>query len=504
MNYFKKIFFVITFFLSLTQAQNSCEENCGGGSLEEYFNGDIDCVCSLDCAGYGDACCDYYNVCYENPSTLGLNNFIGSWSGNITNDQTWSYDDSISIEIEPSGIYTVTNNSGGHLISDSYPGTQEVIFDTLTNILSFRWVNIYHYSCGGPCYSSVPLQVMEYGNGQITLFYNNGSGPAPQANSIFLTLDGWMADSIPEIEPINNILINEDSISTSTLIISSTSNSSSSCFVESDTSAISVQVIEWLDNWRLIITPQENWFGDANINVIVISNQSNLSDSINLMVTVLPVNDAPQDFALVFPTITDTIQINTDTDETITFAWEESVDIDSDVTYLTTVTLDYFGSIFTQEYEGDTSSVSITGYEWAVLMTNQNLDRWTLQYNVKASDEEYEVVKEGEFVFQNTSLSVDRNITPLTFNLYQNYPNPFNPITTLKYDLPEDSFVDVTVYDMLGNVVNNLVNKNQNSGSKLVQWDATNNQGELVSAGVYLYKIKAGDFSQTRKMILLK
>jgi hypothetical protein len=137
-------------------------------------------------------------------------------------------------------------------------------------------------------------------------------------------------------------------------------------------------------------------------------------------------------------------------------------------------------------------------------MTNQNLDRWTLQYNVKASDEEYEVVKEGEFVFQNTSLSVDRNITPLTFNLYQNYPNPFNPITTLKYDLPEDSFVDVTVYDMLGNVVNNLVNKNQNSGSKLVQWDATNNQGESVSAGVYLYKIQAGDFSQTKKMILLK
>ncbi len=56
------------------------------------------------------------------------------------------------------------------------------------------------------------------------------------------------------------------------------------------------------------------------------------------------------------------------------------------------------------------------------------------------------------------------------------------------------------VYDMLGNVVN----KNQSSGSKSVQWDATNNQGEPVSAGVYLYKIQAGDFSQTKKMILLK
>ena len=94
--------------------------------------------------------------------------------------------------------------------------------------------------------------------------------------------------------------------------------------------------------------------------------------------------------------------------------------------------------------------------------------------------------------------------TPETFRLHQNYPNPFNPITTLKYDLPEESFVDITVYDMLGNVVSNLANRSQNSGSKSVQWDATNNQGEPVSAGVYLYKIQAGEFSQTKKMILLK
>ena len=57
---------------------------------------------------------------------------------------------------------------------------------------------------------------------------------------------------------------------------------------------------------------------------------------------------------------------------------------------------------------------------------------------------------------------------------------------------------------MLGNIIKNLVNKNQNSGSNSVQWDAANNQGETVSAGVYLYKIQAGDFSQTKKMILLK
>ena len=64
--------------------------------------------------------------------------------------------------------------------------------------------------------------------------------------------------------------------------------------------------------------------------------------------------------------------------------------------------------------------------------------------------------------------------------------------------------MDVTIYDMLGNVVNKLVNANQSSGYKSIQWNATNNQGQPVSAGVYLYRIQAGDFVNTKKMILLK
>jgi len=102
------------------------------------------------------------------------------------------------------------------------------------------------------------------------------------------------------------------------------------------------------------------------------------------------------------------------------------------------------------------------------------------------------------------TLSLDNVLLPTEFALDQNYPNPFKPITNLKYDLPEDSYLDIAVYDILGNLVFYLVNKNQSSGSKSVQWDAKNNQGEPVSAGVYLYKIQAGDFSQTKKMILLK
>ena len=103
-----------------------------------------------------------------------------------------------------------------------------------------------------------------------------------------------------------------------------------------------------------------------------------------------------------------------------------------------------------------------------------------------------------------TTSTKDESLFPETFTLHQNYPNPFNPVTTLSYELPENTLVSITIYDMLGNVVNNLVNSNQSSGYKSVQWDVVSDQGEPVSAGVYLYKIQAGDFVDIKKMILLK
>ena len=93
---------------------------------------------------------------------------------------------------------------------------------------------------------------------------------------------------------------------------------------------------------------------------------------------------------------------------------------------------------------------------------------------------------------------------PSNFKLFSAYPNPFNPVITLGYDLSKKLLVNITIYDMLGNVINHLVNEVQNSGYKSIPWDATDNQGHPVSAGVYLYTIEAGDFRQTKKMILLK
>jgi hypothetical protein len=96
------------------------------------------------------------------------------------------------------------------------------------------------------------------------------------------------------------------------------------------------------------------------------------------------------------------------------------------------------------------------------------------------------------------------SVIPITFALHQNYPNPFNPITFLSYDLPSQAQVTLTVYDLIGREVTQLVNTTQEVGYKSVQWNATDSFGKPVSAGVYLYQIQAGDFVQTRKMVLLK
>ena len=102
------------------------------------------------------------------------------------------------------------------------------------------------------------------------------------------------------------------------------------------------------------------------------------------------------------------------------------------------------------------------------------------------------------------SLQVEHEIIPEYFTVFYAYPNPFNPVTTLSYEIPNEGFIDVTVYDMMGRVIKNLVSSKQSYGYKSIKWNATNNQNQVVPAGVYVYKIEFGKFVATQKMILLK
>ena len=90
-------------------------------------------------------------------------------------------------------------------------------------------------------------------------------------------------------------------------------------------------------------------------------------------------------------------------------------------------------------------------------------------------------------------------LKPDEFKLYQNYPNPFNPYTKIKYYVPRSSQVQITVYDILSNKIAMLVNEEKPAGSYEVQFDANN-----LPSGVYFYKLQAGSFTKTMKMLLLK
>ena len=107
------------------------------------------------------------------------------------------------------------------------------------------------------------------------------------------------------------------------------------------------------------------------------------------------------------------------------------------------------------------------------------------------------------FVNRYDYLSTEEGI-PTEFALHENYPNPFNPTTTLRFDLPEVSDITLTIYNMLGQKVRTFDYQNTSAGYHSVTWDATNDLGEQVGAGVYLYQIQTKGFVKTRKMVLLK
>jgi len=94
-------------------------------------------------------------------------------------------------------------------------------------------------------------------------------------------------------------------------------------------------------------------------------------------------------------------------------------------------------------------------------------------------------------------------ILPDKFNLFPNYPNPFNPSTTIRYDVPASVHVEIKIFNQLGHEVRTLVNQSQNRGSYSVNWDGRDVRGNKVSSGMYFYQIKAGDFIQTNKMLLI-
>ena len=122
-------------------------------------------------------------------------------------------------------------------------------------------------------------------------------------------------------------------------------------------------------------------------------------------------------------------------------------------------------------------------------------------YDYRLSDVDYD----GNVEYHSLQLmGITSSNVPEQFILYPNYPNPFNPVTTIRYDLSDDAHVTLDIHDLMGREVITLVDGPKSAGSRSIQWNARDKQGRAVSAGLYLYTIRAGQYSQTKKMVLLK
>ena len=157
------------------------------------------------------------------------------------------------------------------------------------------------------------------------------------------------------------------------------------------------------------------------------------------------------------------------------------------------------------------------GMHWTLITSgepNDSLYSWVIPADIESDsclvkvtawDSSFKTgsgVSAGLFTIQNTATGVDE--IPAVTSLLQNYPNPFNPSTTICYRLSKKTHVSLKIYNINGSLIKSLVDERQHPGYKQIVWDGTDEGGLPVASCVYFYRLVAGDFEQTKKMILLK
>jgi len=143
-----------------------------------------------------------------------------------------------------------------------------------------------------------------------------------------------------------------------------------------------------------------------------------------------------------------------------------------------------------------TRDTSLTLAPFASMQNGQ-----TYRWHVWIKDEFTEVSSRDTFqvVYRSTSTEVEPEVRAMAFRLHQNFPNPFNPSTTISFAIGRAAFVRLKVYDVLGKEVATLVNETKQAGTYDVQWNASN-----LPSGVYFYQLQAGEFSDMKKMALIR
>ncbi|MCH7732798.1 MAG: lamin tail domain-containing protein [Candidatus Marinimicrobia bacterium] len=313
------------------------------------------------------------------------------------------------------------------------------------------------------------------------------------------------------VNPIPDISVDEDSPDTTlgdlNTVFDDPDDALTFSYTNSDTTLVEVIVIG--DTVSLSFYPDAN--GDAEL-VFTATSTSGDSISDTVIVTVLPVNDAPQSFDLVGPVNDTYIEITPDNlNEVLTFSWGVSIDIDGDSIVYSLLGTD--GLTFLS-----VDTVAETSIVWSyedLAAAIDSIDVATGTWMIIASDDELNTeAGNGPFTLtiDAAALSVDKvELMPDFFALHPNYPNPFNPVTTIAYDIPEATNVRIDIYDILGQKVRTLVNSMHEAAFHKVVWNSRDDYGKSVPSGMYIYRITATDlssgktnFTKARKLVMIK
>ncbi len=195
-------------------------------------------------------------------------------------------------------------------------------------------------------------------------------------------------------------------------------------------------------------------------------------------------------------------------DNQFTLGWSESKDIYGDLRY------QLFAKVGMNPFELVDDSIQESSYAISYQEFLENAfnnapgSSATVRFKVYASDGQDTIRVSGDDRFVSVNrydyLSIQNNTIPDEFALHKNYPNPFNPTTQIRFDLPEVSNVTLTIYNLIGQKIRTFNMQSAPAGHHSLIWNATNDLGASVSAGVYLYQLQTKGFAKTKKMILLK
>jgi hypothetical protein len=226
------------------------------------------------------------------------------------------------------------------------------------------------------------------------------------------------------------------------------------------------------------------------------------------------VNQPPGDFTLLTPNDGDTVMISLDNiGGNQLFAWNASVDPDGtpveyEICYNIVAPFDQFCD------EGITSTAEFVPLQDIVDYIDslqQAGHGYTLDitWQVYASDgmDEAEAGNGPRTITFDAGYALgvgDELGVPDVFALHQNYPNPFNPVTTIRFDIPQESHVRMDVYNVLGQRVRTLMNGTMQPGFHAVSWDGTNDMGKPLASGMYIYRIQSSKFTSVKKLVLMK